>query len=71
MESNNHLGMNRTGTDMSPKHTKAMLNQPPLIDPGAPDPQPAAQIRSSYMNGSSLGSVPLPGTVGYSYGVNR
>ena len=59
-----HLGMNRTGIDMSPIHSKEMLH----IDDGIPQvtnngSSPAAIENYFLENADPLGSVPLPGTI--------
>ncbi len=59
-----HLGMNRTGMDMSPIHSKEMLR----VDEGIPQvinggSSPAAIENYFLENSDPLGSVPLPGTV--------
>ncbi len=60
-----HIGMNRTGIQMSPIDSKAMTDVDPdlmLGDEG--DDSPMAELRSPYiMDPGTLGSVPLPGTV--------
>ncbi len=60
-----HVGMNRTGIQMSPLDTKAMLDadgMAPSADPA--DESALADLRNDYiMNADALGSVPLPGTV--------
>jgi Domain of unknown function (DUF892). len=59
-----HLGMNRTGMDMSPIHSKEMLH----VDEGIPQvtnggSSPAAIENYFLENADPLGSVPLPGTI--------
>ncbi len=57
-----HVGMNRTGIQMSPIDSKAMQELVPAID--ASDDAALAELRSDYItNADSLGSVPLPGTI--------
>ncbi len=60
-----HVGMNRTGIQMSPIDSKAMQELVPAItgtDGG--DEAALATLRSDYItNADSLGSVPLPGTI--------
>ncbi|MES2899147.1 MAG: ferritin-like domain-containing protein [Pseudomonadota bacterium] len=60
-----HVGMNRTGIQMSPIDSKAMQELVPTIDASdASDDAALAELRSDYItNADSLGSVPLPGTV--------
>lgn len=63
MEKSTQLGMNRTGADMSPIHSKAMLKGQTLFKVGPIDPTGLAAIRSSYIRlKEPVGSVPLPGT---------
>ncbi|MFP5394002.1 MAG: ferritin Dps family protein [Gammaproteobacteria bacterium] len=59
-----HVGMNRTGIQMSPLETKAMLDvDPALLPKQQGDSTVLADIRSQYIaEADSLGSVPLPGT---------
>ena len=59
-----HIGLNRTGTQMSPLDTKAMLEAGPAVrgDPG--DESALADMRSEYIaKADGLGSVPLPATI--------
>lgn len=60
-----HIGMNRTGIQMSPVDSKAMTDVDPdlmLGDEG--DDSPMADLRAPYIiEADTLGSVPLPGTV--------
>ncbi|WP_166261322.1 ferritin-like domain-containing protein [Marinobacter salicampi] len=63
MEKSTQLGMNRTGADMSPIHSKAMLKGQSLFKVGPIDSTGMAAIRSSYVQlKEPVGSVPLPGT---------
>lgn len=63
MEESTQLGMNRTGADMSPLQSKAMIKGQSLFKVGAIDPSGMAAIRSSYVKlKQPVGSVPLPGT---------
>jgi rubrerythrin len=65
------LGINRTGVQMSPKHTERMLDGMEEFEPTAPDEQPSAiedmplaATRLEYIEAADpLGSVPAPGTV--------
>jgi rubrerythrin len=64
MEQSTQLGMNRTGADMSPIHSKAMVNGQELFKVGPIDPTAMADIRNSYIKlEKPVGSVPLPGTL--------
>lgn len=59
-----HLGMNRTGVDMSPIHSKQMMQ----VDADIPQTTNGASTRATIENyflenADPLGSVPLPGTV--------
>ena len=60
-----HIGMNRTGIQMSPIDSKAMTDvDPDLMQGDEGDGSPMAELRSAYiMEAGTLGSVPLPGTV--------
>lgn len=60
-----HVGMNRTGIQMSPLDSKAMQDVDESLLPHEPGDESAlADVRNEYiMNADSLGSVPLPGTV--------
>lgn len=60
-----HVGMNRTGIQMSPFDSKAMTDvDPDLMQGNEGDNSPMAELRSPYiMDADGLGSVPLPGTV--------
>ena len=60
-----HIGMNRTGIQMSPIDSKAMTDvDPDLMQGDEGDDSPMAELRSPYiMEAGTLGSVPLPGTV--------
>ena len=60
-----HVGMNRTGIQMSPFDSKAMTDvDPDLMQGTEGDNSPMAELRSPYiMDADGLGSVPLPGTV--------
>lgn len=65
MEKSTHMGRNRTGIDMSPIHSKEMINN---VESVAPSPQGDGQAMSSiereYIQESdSIGSVPMPGSV--------
>ena len=59
-----HVGMNRTGTQMSPIDTKAMLDTGPAIRGEGGDESTLTGMRSEYIaSAGGLGSVPLPVTV--------
>jgi rubrerythrin len=61
---NEHVGMNRTGVQMSPIDTKAMLNVDESERGEAGDESAMADVRSAYIaEADGLGSIPLPGTV--------
>ena len=62
---NEHIGMNRTGIQMSPIDSKAMTDvDPDLMQGDEGDDSPMAELRSQYIVAAdSLGSVPLPGTI--------
>ena len=60
-----HVGMNRTGIQMSPIDSKAMQNvDPSMIGADVGDESALADIRNDYIaNADALGSVPLPATI--------
>ncbi len=60
-----HIGMNRTGIQMSPIDSKAMQEvDPAMVGPGGGDESALADMRTDYIaNADALGSVPLPGSV--------
>jgi rubrerythrin len=59
-----HVGMNRTGVQMSPIDTKEMLNVDESERGQAGDESALVDVRSSYIaDADGLGSIPLPGTV--------
>lgn len=59
-----HLGMNRTGIDMSPIHSKQMLHVDEDIPMTTDGSTTSASIKDYFLeNADPLGSVPLPGTV--------
>ncbi|MEJ7807785.1 MAG: ferritin Dps family protein, partial [Telluria sp.] len=62
-----HVGMNRTGMQMSPIDSRAMQEVAPSVDrvgDGADDAAPVG-IRSAYIaSADTLGSIPLPATLG-------
>jgi hypothetical protein len=58
------MGMNRTGVQMSPIDTKAMLKDDGSIRGEEGDESALVDMRSSYIADSEgVGSIPLPGTV--------
>lgn len=65
MEQSNQLGSNRTGIDMSPQHSKAMIQDAEKLTPGAErDGQAIAELHVEYIREADrLGSIPMPGTV--------
>lgn len=60
-----HIGMNRTGIQMSPIDSKAMQNvEPGMVSTDGGDESALADMRNAYIaNADALGSVPLPGTM--------
>jgi rubrerythrin len=59
-----HVGMNRTGIQMSPIDSKAMQDVDPAMAGDQGDESALAELRNAYiLDADSLGSVPLPGTV--------
>ncbi len=71
MEDPTKLGQNRTGMQMSPLHSQALLNSArdaeTVVEPASPDQPEAmlmAELRREYVNDAeALGSVPPPGTM--------
>jgi hypothetical protein len=64
-EQTEHMGMNKTGVQMSPLQTKHMLDDDNILTRGQPgDETPMAELRQSYIQESDgLGSIPVPGTM--------
>lgn len=63
MEKTAQLGTNRTGIDMSPIHSKKMIEASKNAAVGAGDGQSLYSMQFDYVEeGAFLGSVPLPGT---------
>ncbi|HEX8479065.1 MAG TPA: ferritin-like domain-containing protein [Telluria sp.] len=64
-QENEHMGMNKTGVQMSPFDTKAMLSDDNILERGyVADETAAARLRQSYIRESDgLGSIPVPGTM--------
>jgi rubrerythrin len=59
-----HVGMNRTGVQMSPLDTKAMLEDDGSVRGEGGDEAASTDLRSAYIAESDgVGSVPLPATV--------
>jgi len=60
-----HVGMNRTGIQMSPLETGRMLDDDDILTRGTPgDDSAALQLREAYIADSGgVGSIPAPGTV--------
>ena len=60
-----HVGMNRTGIQMSPIDSKAMQDVDPVLETGeAGDESALAGLRNQYIaDADGLGSVPVPTTV--------
>lgn len=65
MKEETHIGMNRTGIQMSPFDTGAMQSPPASEIPATPGSDAAlAQMRSSYIaEADAIGSVPVPATL--------
>lgn len=66
MKEQTHMGMNRTGVQMSPFDSSDMQSGVPAsMTPATPgDDSALAELRSSYITQADpIGSVPLPGTV--------
>lgn len=64
-EQKEHVGMNKTGIQMAPLQTKAMLDDDKIITRAhTGDETQMAQLRASYIaEGEGLGSIPVPGTM--------
>ena len=64
-EQKEHVGMNKTGVQMSPLNTKAMQSDDNIITRVHPgDETQAAVLRQAYIaEGDGLGSIPVPGTM--------
>ena len=64
-EKTEHMGMNRTGVQMSPLQTKHMLDDDNVITRGQPgDETRMAELRQSYItDADGFGSIPVPGTM--------
>jgi rubrerythrin len=59
-----HVGMNRTGVQMSPIDSKAMLQDDGSVRGQGGDEAASAELRSAYIaDADGVGSVPLPATV--------
>jgi hypothetical protein len=60
-----HVGMNKTGIQMSPLETARMLDDDDILTRGTPgDDSAALQLREAYIADSGgVGSIPAPGTV--------
>jgi rubrerythrin len=68
-----HVGMNRTGIQMSPIDTKAMLDTSGAQRGEGGDESALVEMRSDYIaNSDGIGSIPMPGTLtgAVSMGVN-
>ena len=65
MKQTEHMGMNRTGMQMSPLESKAMQSAPSSISPNPPgDDSALADMRFAYiLDADPLGSVPAPATL--------
>jgi rubrerythrin len=64
-EKTEHMGMNKTGVQMSPLQTRHMLDDDRIITRGHPgDETRMAELRQSYMSGADgFGSIPVPATM--------
>ena len=60
-----HIGVNRTGIQMSPVDSKAMQDvEPGMVSADRGDESALADMRNDYIaNADTLGSVPLPATL--------
>lgn len=65
MEQSTHLGMNKTGIDMSPIQSKKMVDAAESTPPDLTDGRETfVSLKQHYLeNTDPLGSVPLPGTL--------
>jgi hypothetical protein len=60
-----HLGMNKTGVQMSPFDTSTMLDEDDAPSRGTPGDESAlAQMREAYIaEADGIGSIPMPGSI--------
>lgn len=64
MQKSNQMGMNRTGVDMSPIHSRRMLQDLDIMPPGQTDPRELQDLERQYISEAEpVGSVPMPGTL--------
>ncbi len=64
MAQTEHVGMNKTGIQMSPIDSKAMQDIDPQLTGDEGDESALADMRADYIaNADALGSIPLPGTM--------
>jgi len=64
MEKSNQLGMNRTGVDMSPIHSKQMVSGNNFITPDMNELHALCEMEKDYIEqADGFGSVPMPGTL--------
>jgi rubrerythrin len=64
MAQTEHVGMNKTGIQMSPIDSKAMQDIDPALMGDDGDDSALAEMRIDYIaEADALGSIPLPGTV--------
>lgn len=64
MQKSNQMGMNRTGVDMSPIHSRRMLQDLDVMPPGQTDQRELQDLERQYISEADpVGSVPMPGTL--------
>lgn len=64
MQKSNQMGMNRTGIDMSPIHSRQMLQDLDIMPPGQIDRHELQDLERQYISEAEpVGSVPMPGTL--------
>lgn len=64
MERSSHMGMNRTGIDMAPVQSKAMLRNVEAGGVAPGQPSALASLQRRFIDeAEALGSVPTPGTL--------
>lgn len=65
MEQNTKVGSNKTGIDMSPIHSKKMIEASNKLSPSGGDGNLSLSSLEQYYfdNSDALGSVPMPGTL--------
>ena len=62
MANKTSMGVNRTGAATSPKHTKQLHEASARVKKPSMDGRAIVEVRRSYVNGGTIGSVPHPVT---------